>query len=89
MTTNQEWFTRAQDVIPGGVDSPVAIAVVPASSRRQIAPGRRDHDAAMQFSAHVGLGLTFGDRSQYDIAYRVQKIDADPGSQQIRLTYAY
>ena len=23
MTTNQEWFTRAQDVIPGGVDSPV------------------------------------------------------------------
>lgn len=23
MTTNQEWFTRAQEVIPGGVDSPV------------------------------------------------------------------
>lgn len=50
---------------------------------------RRDHDAVMQFSSHLGLGFTFGDRSQYDIAYRVQKIDADPGSQQVRLTYVY
>lgn len=57
-------------------------------SRRDL-DDQHTREALLQMSAHLGLGLTFGDRSQYDLAYRLQKINSDAGSQQVRLTYVY
>ncbi len=58
---------------------------------------QRDLGANLLLSEHLGMGMVFGDRSQYDLSYRFQHMDnagqksANPGlnAHQVRLLYNY
>ncbi|MFZ5484806.1 MAG: acyloxyacyl hydrolase [Pseudomonadota bacterium] len=58
---------------------------------------KHDFHGALQFAPLVGVGVTFGEKSQYDLGYRFQRIsnegfsDGDTGLNlhQVRLTYLY
>lgn len=58
---------------------------------------QRDLGANLLLSEHLGMGVVFGDRSQYDLSYRFQHMDnagrqsTNPGlnAHQVRLLYNY
>jgi hypothetical protein len=58
---------------------------------------RHDLGSAVQLAPLVGVGVTFGEKSQYDLGYRYQQLgnlgikDPDDGLRlhQVRLTYLY
>ncbi len=58
---------------------------------------QHDLGANLLLSEHLGMGIVFGDRSQYDLGYRFQHLDnagrraTNPGlnAHQVRLLYNY
>ncbi len=58
---------------------------------------QRDLGSNLLLSEHLGMGMVFGDRSQYDLSYRFQHLDnagrrtTNPGlnAHQVRLLYNY
>jgi hypothetical protein len=49
-----------------------------------------DLDTALQIAQKLGLGVTFGDKTRYDLSYRLERLTGeDITSHQVRLSYLF